>query len=53
MGKTCSFDVGSSDVWLVKIGIELGLAWIDSTANTIILPRGETDAFWDHVRVRI
>ncbi|TET57173.1 hypothetical protein E3J51_03440 [Candidatus Bathyarchaeota archaeon] len=53
MGKTCSFGAGSSDVWLAKIGIELGLAWTDSTANTITLPRGETDTYWDHVRVRI
>lgn len=53
MSKTCSFGAGSSDVWLAKIGIELGLAWTDSTANTITLPRGETDAYWDHVRVRI
>jgi len=32
---------------------ELGLAQINSTANTLILHRGATDPYWNYVRVRI
>ena len=41
------------DVWLVKTGVESGLVWTDSTADTITLYRGKTDAYWNYVRVRI
>jgi len=38
---------------LVKTGVESGLAWTDSTVNTITLYRGATDVYWNYVRVRI
>jgi hypothetical protein len=52
-GYTHSFGAGGNDVWLVKSDVESGLAWTDSTANTITLCRGATDAWWNYVRVRI
>ena len=41
------------NVYLVKTDAESGLAWIDSTNNTITLYRGSTDPYWNYVRVRI
>jgi len=41
------------DFWLVFSGVESGLAWTDSTSNTITLYRGRTDPYWNYVRVRI
>jgi hypothetical protein len=48
------------DFWLVKTdafgnvgGVEFGLAWIDSSANTVTLYRGATDPYWNYVRVRL
>jgi hypothetical protein len=53
-GATGSFGAGGNyDAWLVKTDVESGLAWVDSTANTITLHRGATDAFWNFVRVRV
>lgn len=52
-GMTGSFGAGNGDAWLVKTDVESGLAWVDSTANTITLHRGATDAFWNFVRVRV
>ncbi len=52
-GYTDSFGAGGSDFWLVKTDVESGLAWTDSTANTITLYRGATDIQWNYVRVRI
>jgi hypothetical protein len=52
-GYTASFGAGGGDVWLVKTDVESGLAWADSSANTITLYRGATDAWWNFVRVRI
>jgi hypothetical protein len=52
-GYTYSFGAGSGDFWLIKTDVESGLAWTDSTANTITLYRGATDAYWNYVRVRI
>jgi hypothetical protein len=52
-GSTNSFGAGMWDFWLVKTGVESGLAWTDSTADTITLYRGATDAYWNYVRVRI
>ena len=59
-GYTRSFGVGLNDFWLVKTdasgnvgGFESGLAWIDSSANTVTLYRGATDAYWNYVRVRV
>jgi len=47
-------------VWLVKTdangntkSAELGLAWVDSTPNTVMLYRGATDPYWNFVRVQI
>lgn len=53
VGWTKSFGTGSHDFWLVKIGSESGLAWTDSTADTVTLYRGATDPYWNYVRVRI
>ena len=52
-GLTYSFGVGNWEVYLVKTDVGLGLAWTDSTANTITLYRGLTDAYWNYVRVRL
>ena len=52
-GNTASFGAGGHDFWLVRISTESGLAWTDSTADTITLYRGATDSYWNYVRVRI
>ncbi len=41
------------DAWVIKTDIEGGLAQVDSTANSITLYRGLTDAYWNFVRVRL
>jgi hypothetical protein len=53
--NTNSFGAGSQDFYLVKVGVEgeSGLAWTDSTANTVTLYRGANDVYWNYVRVRI
>jgi hypothetical protein len=50
-GETTSFGAGLDDFWLVKTGVESGLAWVGSSANTLTLYRGATD--WNFVRVSI
>jgi hypothetical protein len=52
-GYTESFGAGTGNFLLVKTDVESGLAWIDSSANTITLYRGATDAYWNYVRVRL
>jgi hypothetical protein len=52
-GYTLSFGADNSDFWLVKTEVESGLAWVDSSANNITLYRGETDPYWNFVRVRL
>jgi hypothetical protein len=52
-GDTLSYGAGSEDFWLVKTDVESGLAWIDSTPNSIVLYRGATDAYWNFVRAQI
>jgi hypothetical protein len=32
---------------------ELGLAWTNSTSNTVTLYRGANDVYWNYVRVRV
>lgn len=58
VGHTRSFGFGtanpaSSDVYVIKVENEFGLAQIDSSANSITLYRGATDPYWNFVRVRI
>jgi predicted secreted protein len=52
-GRTESFGAGNYDFWLVKTDVESGLAWVDSSANTVTLYRGATDSYWNFVRVRL
>ncbi|UCB60953.1 MAG: hypothetical protein JSW72_02525 [Candidatus Bathyarchaeota archaeon] len=52
-GNTYSYGAGIADGWLIKTAVESGLAWTDSTADTITLYRGESDSYWNYVRVRI
>ena len=55
-----------NDIWLVKVNVEMnrehqrnlgdsetGLAWTGLTNSTITIYRGETDPYWNFVRVRI
>ena len=50
-----SFGAGGYDVYLIKVSGEgeSGLAWTDSTVNTVTLYRGANDVYWNYVRVRI
>jgi hypothetical protein len=54
-GTTASFGAGGQDFYLVKVGVEgeSGLAWTESTGNTVTLYRGANDVYWNYVRVRI
>jgi hypothetical protein len=52
-GWTNSSETGNVDFWLVKTDFESGLAWAYSSANTVTLCRGATDASWNYVRVRL
>ncbi len=53
VGYTRSFGTGDYDLWIVETGIESGLTWTNSTANSITLYRGSTDAYWNYIQVRI
>ena len=48
-----SSDVEGTNVFLWKVDAESGLAWTDSTADTVTLYRGATDAWWNYVRLQI
>jgi hypothetical protein len=53
-GYTYSYGTGNCDFYLVSNDVILaGLAWVDSTSNTITLYRGATDLCWNYVRVRM
>jgi len=49
------YEDNRTNFWLVKTDVEgeFGLAWTDSTDDTITLYRGITDLYWNYVRVRI
>jgi hypothetical protein len=55
LGYTSSFGAGGYDVCLIKVSVEgeSGLAWTDSTINTLTLYRGANDVYWNYVRVKI
>ncbi len=55
VGDIESYGAGDDDVYLVKIVVEgeLGLAWVDSTSDSLTLYRGFDDIYWNYVRVRI
>ena len=58
VGHTRTYGFGtanpaSSDAYVIKVENEYGLAQIDSTANSITVYRGATDAYWNYIRVRI
>jgi hypothetical protein len=56
-----SYLASGSDMRLIKTdaagnvldGFKYGLAWVDSSANSITLYRGTDDAYWNYVRVRV
>lgn len=52
-GYTYSYGAGGRDLWLVKTDAESRLAMEDSTADTIELYRGATDADWNSLRIRL
>jgi len=53
-GDTNSYGAWDNhDFLLVKADVEMGLAMIGLTNNTITLYRGKTDLYWNYVRVRI
>lgn len=54
-GFTNSFGAGNYDIYLVKNSVEgeSGLAWVDSTTNSVRLYRGANDIYWNYVRVEV
>jgi hypothetical protein len=54
-GFTNSFGAGNDDVYLVKTSTEseTGLAWTDSTANSVTVYRGANDIYWNYVRIQV
>ncbi|MFX1495580.1 MAG: hypothetical protein ACFFBZ_14950, partial [Promethearchaeota archaeon] len=51
-GCTDSFGITRSDLWLVKTDVEIGLTWVKTTSKGITLYRGETDFYWNFIRIR-
>jgi hypothetical protein len=52
-GYTQMFGAGDTDMWLVRISMDSGLTWTDTTTDAVLLYRGATDSYWSFVRVRI
>ena len=54
-GFTNSFGNGGYDIYIVKSSFEgeSGLAWTDSTVNSVTVYRGANDIYWNYVRVQV
>ena len=52
---TLVYNAANSDTVLIKVNSEgeSGLAWTDSTANSMTLYRGANDIYWNYVRVQL
>jgi hypothetical protein len=46
-------ELGQQDFWLVRIGVECGLAWKCFSEDTVTTFRAESDPSWGYVRVQI
>jgi hypothetical protein len=52
-GYTRMEELGQQDFWLVRIGVEFGLAWKCFSEDTITIFRAGSDPSWGYVRIQI